>query len=379
LRVAINAQLLSFKDDYRQAGVSNYIYQLVNNVPRLDPQNQYFAYLNTSSGAETVKADNLTPIATHLPTSRPPFRILWEQTLFPLSLRSRQADLVHCPMHVLPFLSRRRRKVVTIHDLAFMTFPGSHKRWNRLYLRLFTRWSLGQADRVIAVSESTRREIVRLFGMPRRMIDVVYNGVDERFAPQPAAAVERFRREKGLPSRFILYLGTLEPRKNVEALLRAYAAARKTLPQDVKLVVAGGKGWGYEPVFETAEKLDLGDTLQFPGFVPDDELPLWYSAAEIFVYPSLYEGFGLPPLEAMACGTPVIASNSTSLPEVVGDAGILVSPHDDDALRDAILRVAGDQSLREEMSRKGIERAAMFSWVETAIKTIRVYHAAMST
>jgi glycosyltransferase involved in cell wall biosynthesis len=210
-------------------------------------------------------------------------------------------------------------------------------------------------------------------------VDVVYCGVDERFHPRDPAVVAAFRREKHLPERFILFLGTLEPRKNVVSLLEAYA---RLVASDggawPVLVVAGAKGWFYKKIFATVERLNLADKVLFPGYVPEKEKPLWYNAAETFVYPSLFEGFGLPPLEAMACGTPVIVSDTSSLPEVVGEAGIRVPPDDVVALAEAMAATLDDSAARAEWRKRGLARAARFSWHKTAQQTVCVYERALN-
>ncbi|MCX7707335.1 MAG: glycosyltransferase family 4 protein, partial [Anaerolineae bacterium] len=208
----------------------------------------------------------------------------------------------------------------------------------------------------------------------RDRVITVYNGVDDAFCPADPAAVAAFRRARGLPDRFILFLGTLEPRKNLGALLRAYAAVRTRSGEGTpKLVIAGGKGWFYERILTEVDVLGLGDDVIFPGYVAADELPWWYRAAELFVYPSRFEGFGLPVLEAMACGTPVITTTSSSLPEVAGDAAILVDPDDVSALSDAMERLLADPDLRSALRAAGLQRAARFSWKRTAAETARVH------
>jgi glycosyltransferase involved in cell wall biosynthesis len=194
-----------------------------------------------------------------------------------------------------------------------------------------------------------------------------------------AAALADLRRRRGLPEHMILYVGTLEPRKNLVTLLEAYARCRgETSPESPwpPLVLAGGKGWGYEAIFAAVERLGLSEAVLLPGFVPHGELPLWYSAADIFVYPSLYEGFGLPVLEALACGTPVITSNVSSLPEVAGEAGLLVDPTDAEALAEALRQVWRDADLRQEMRTRGLAQAARFSLAALARQTMTVYQEA---
>jgi glycosyltransferase involved in cell wall biosynthesis len=244
-------------------------------------------------------------------------------------------------------------------------------------LSLFTALSARRARRVIAISESTKRDVVKLLGVPPDRVYVVYCGVDDTFRPLPAADVAQFRRERALPDRFILFLGTLEPRKNVKTLVQAYGRWRVAESDVPKLVVAGGKGWFYDQIFAEVERLGLTGEVIFPGYVMQQELPLWYNASDIFVYPSRYEGFGLPVLEAMTCGTPVVTTNVASLPEVAGDAALLVSPDDEAQLLDAMRRASSDGSLRQEMVTKGLARAADFTWARTARQTLDAYDRAL--
>jgi glycosyltransferase involved in cell wall biosynthesis len=225
------------------------------------------------------------------------------------------------------------------------------------------------------VSESTKRDLVHHYGLSPGKVDVVYNGVDADFRPLPPAQIASFRAKQGLADRFILFLGTLEPRKNVTGLIEAYA---RLSPPRPPLVLVGGKGWLYDTVFARVEALGLSGDVHFVGYVPAEDLPLWYNAATVFVYPSLYEGFGLPPLEAMACGTPVVVSAASSLPEVVGEAGLLVDPERVEALAEAIERMIADSDLREEMRSAGLARAAGFSWEATASGTVRTYRRALA-
>jgi glycosyltransferase involved in cell wall biosynthesis len=268
--------------------------------------------------------------------------------------------------------------VITVHDLSFLRYPERFRPANRLYLSTMTRLSCRRARRVIAVSQATADEIVRLLGVSAAHIDVIPHGVEhDRFQPVPAAELHGFRHEKDLPERFILYLGTLEPRKNILTLLEAYGRTQ-AFREAVPLVIAGGKGWYYEEIFERVEQLGLTDAVRFPGFVPDAEIPLWYNAATVFVYPSIYEGFGLPLLEAMACGTPVIGSTASSIPEVVQGAGLLVAPDDVDQLSDSLDRVVQDRNLRADLSERGRARSASFTWQATAVATAASYRRALS-
>jgi glycosyltransferase involved in cell wall biosynthesis len=266
--------------------------------------------------------------------------------------------------------------VVTIHDLSFLRYPEGFRKQNRLYLSSFTQWSVQRARRVIAVSESTKRDVVHHYGISPDIVDVVHNGVDPCFQPLPASETTTFRARQGLPERFLLFVGTLEPRKNVIHLIESYAQLAADRPP---LMLVGGKGWFYDEIFARVETLGLDDNVRYVGFVPPEDLPKWYNAATLLVYPSLYEGFGLPPLEAMACGTPVVTSTASSLPEVVGEAGLLVDPTDTEALTDAMNRVLGDQELQHEMGSAGLIQAQGFSWQKSARRTADSYRRALST
>jgi glycosyltransferase involved in cell wall biosynthesis len=239
-----------------------------------------------------------------------------------------------------------------------------------------TRLSARRAARVIAVSAHTASDVVARLGVPPERVAVVPNAVGEEFRPEPDARVlAEFRAAKGLPERFVLFVGTLEPRKNVAGLLRAFARVAAAEPE-VPLVIAGGKGWLYDEIFALHKQLGLGDRVRFTGYAAAEELPRLYAAATVFVYPSFYEGFGLPPLEAMACGTPVVASNASSLPEVVGEAGLTVDPRDEGALAAALLLLLRDPDRRAALRAAGLARAAGFSWARTVRETRAVYESA---
>jgi glycosyltransferase involved in cell wall biosynthesis len=303
----------------------------------------------------------------------PLIRILWEQAVLPFQLVKEGIDLVHSLAFVQP-LFNPCPGVVTIYDLSFLLFPEGFNPWKRLYLRFMAPYSARSSQRVIALSQSTKSDLTRLLGIPQEKIEVIPCGVDPRFRPLNGTLISQFRQRRGLPERMILFVGTIEQRKNVRLLLEAYAQIKKDIPH--ALVLAGAKGWGAEGVFAQAERLGLTDLI-FAGYVEQEELPLWYNAADLLAYLSLYEGFGLPPLEAMASGTPVVTSNISSLPEVVGDAGVLVDPQDAEVIARAMLKVLRDRGLQEEMRKRGLERAKRFTWQGAAEETVRVYEEAM--
>lgn len=368
-RIGLNAQLLSLDHSYRSAGVSRYVRALLEHLPAADAGLSYHAFL----GDPRVACPGWTRHATRWPTARPAARILWEQLVQPWEAAHWRLDLLHAPVYVGP-LAGRCPLVVSIHDLSFFRYPELFRPANRRYLQPFTRATARRARVVLASSQSTGRDVVEILGVPDERVRVVPLGVGDRMRPvDDAGALERFRRERDLPARVILYVGTLEPRKNLVTLVEAFARLAGRPGFAHTLVIAGGKGWYYEEIDAAVDRLGLRGRVLFPGYVPDGELRLWYAAADLFVYPSLYEGFGLPPLEAMACGTPVVTSDASCLPEVVGDAGLLVPPRDVDALAGAMGRVLGDEDLAARCRALGRERAGRFSWAECAGRTAAVY------
>ena len=363
MHVAINAQLVSFSESYHNSGISRYTYRLVAGLSQREGDQRYTVFINARdvSGAAGLSTDRLRLVASQRPIDHPAQRILWEQRVLPRLLRRLGVDVFHAPANVLP-PRLPCASVLTIHDLSFIHYPQFFRPTRRIYQRIFTARSARAATLVLAVSQSTRRDLIEHMEVSPGRIRVVYPAIEERFQPSPdPAVVASFRRERGLPERFLLYLGNLEPRKNVAGLVEAYARLRAADPDAPPLVVAGGKGWFYQTVFERVRALDLERAITFAGYVRDEEQPLWYAAAELFIYPSYFEGFGLPVAEAMACGAPVITSNVSSLPEVAGDVAVQVDPHDSGALAHAMQSVLGDEQARQRMAAEGPRWARQFS------------------
>lgn len=364
--VAFNAQLLSGAASYRAAGIAGYIANLLRRLPEGDPGLSYAALLGEGTLPEGLAVRS---VRTHLPTQRPTVRILWEQLVLPAVLRRIGATLLHAPAFVGPLFSACPQ-VITVHDLSFLRHPHFFRRSNRLYLSALTKPACRRAAALIAGSEFIAQEITTLLGVPRERIHVIYHGIDPSFHPLPAAEVAAFKQQTGLPERFILYLGTLEPRKNLRRLVRAFAR----LPlRDVHLILAGGKGWFYEEVFAEVERLGIQDRVHFPGYVAPETLNLWYNAAEASAYLSLYEGFGFPVLEALACGVPTLTSATASLKEAAGDGALLAPPEDEAAIADGLLRLLSDADLRADLRQRGLRHAQQFSWDKTAHQTTTVY------
>jgi glycosyltransferase involved in cell wall biosynthesis len=289
-----------------------------------------------------------------------------------VELATGPVDIFHSPDFILPPV-RRAKTLVTVHDLSFIRVPECADPNLRAYLNKVVPRSVDRADLILADSQNTKDDLVELLSAESDRIEVVYPGVEERFRPiEHQALLEGVRRRYNLPPRFVLGLGTLQPRKNFITLIEAFADLRFAIC-DLHLVIVGGKGWLYEGIFATVERLGLEDKVVFPGFVADEALPALYNLADLFVFPSLYEGFGLPPLEAMACGTPVVTSNSSSLPEVVDEAGLMVEATDIETLTEAMKRVLEDSALRARMIAKGLEQARKFTWEKAAAKLLSLY------
>ncbi len=296
-------------------------------------------------------------------------KLFWPNLVLPRCAQRDGFDLVHATSHYGTFVGCDYRNVITVHDVTPVTHPETHGGLQVFYHRHVLPRVLRRADAVIAISESTKRDIIQCYGLPEAKIRVIHHGVEERFSPKAGAVGEFYRM---LPERYILNIGTLEARKNLPRLLEAFASARKRgLPH--KLLIGGASGWRLSNLAAIVERLGLEDAVVFLGFVEDRDLPALYARADFFVYPSLYEGFGMPILEAMASGTPVITSNCSSMPEVAGDAALLVDPRDPADIAAKMLALAGSAELREDLRLKGIANASRFTWRETAQRTLAVY------
>jgi len=301
----------------------------------------------------------------------PAVRLVWEQLIFPGLLWKMGVDLLHSLHYTLPF-GCKQPVVVTFHDMTFFLYPKLHTLSKRLFFRFMIPRSAHRADALIAVSENTRQDIIRLLGVKPDKIMTVPLGLAPAFRPihNPDALVV-IRQRYHLPERFILFVGLIEPRKNLPSLLRALRIAGQKAP--CHLVVVGEPGWQVKSVYRLIQNLDLMGRVHFTGYVPVEDLPGVYNLADLLVYPSFYEGFGLPVLEAMGCGLPVIASNTASLPEITGEAGFLLPPGEDGLFAQAVLELLADKEARRRFSELGQQRAAAFTWQRAAQSTLDVY------
>ena len=307
-----------------------------------------------------------------VPTVNPLARIVWEQTGLPASAASRRVRLLHGTVNVIP-MAFPGATVATVHDLSFLRLPDQFPRMKANYLRYAVDLSARRATHLIAVSEHTRRDVIELLHVPEERISVVYSGASPDFRPLPHSACVEFRRRHFDGRPLILHVGTLQPRKNVDVLIRSFAHLRRTRDIPHVLALVGARGWMYRELFDLVVREGVSEHVRFVDFVPSGDLPLWYNSADLFAYPSAYEGFGLPVLEAMACGVPVITSAASALAELAGEAAVTVSPGSQEALQLALIRVLDDEQLRADLSRRGLVRAAEFTWSRTARDTAAIY------
>lgn len=348
-----------------RTGTENYSLFLIRALLELDQRNRYRLYFNQTPDSA------LFPPTENVEVKAMPFLRLWTHVRLSWEMAFHAPDVLFVPAHVLP-LVHPRRSVVTIHDLGYLYYPQAYTSWARWYLRWSTSYNARAAAHIIADSEASKRDLLQHCQTPSDKITVIYPGHDPSFAPvRDQAHLAEVCARYGLPATYVLYVGTLQPRKNLMGLLNAIAALIEQ-GRDVHLVIAGKKGWLYEPLFAHVQQLGLEERVHFIGYVPQEDLPALLSEARVFVLPSFYEGFGLPVLEAMACGTPVVCSNASSLPEVAGDAAILVNPHDIAELAQALGRILDDDELHHQLVQQGLCQVRHFSWEKCAQQTLQV-------
>jgi glycosyltransferase involved in cell wall biosynthesis len=352
-----------------RTGVGYYTEHLLEHLVTCTSDDEWMVVSNRS--VETTQ-----PLPAHVRVSTSPWRVprlVWMQTLVPRELRRLGADVVHFTNGMMPIASSIPT-VVTIHDMSLTLYPRYHPPRRVLLNRPLVNLAARRADAIITVSESARRDIVRLYGVAPSRVHVVHEAAAPHFTRVvDPGRLQRVRTDYGLNDRFILYVGTIEPRKNLPMLIEAFARRKRSGNLPHQLVCAGPYGWLCADVERLIDRLHLRDQIRFTGYVSFDDLPALYSMAEIFVFPSVYEGFGLPVIEAMACGTPVITADVPALTEVAGGAAVHVASLDVEALGDALVALAGDRERRADLSARGLERARAFSWRRAALETLAVY------
>jgi glycosyltransferase involved in cell wall biosynthesis len=361
----------------RQGGNETYIKNLIKALAEIDGENRYTIYLANSAAAREWSGRYPNFTVRLLPPPTPLVRV---PVALAFELRIRPVDLLHVQYTAPPFCPAP--VIATIHDLAFEHMPETFTRRGSFQLKLTVRKTARKAARIATVSEYSRLDLIRTYKLPPEKVVITYNGVEPRFSPRESYVneTEAIGRRFGIERHFLLAVGSLQPRKNLVRLIRAYSKLRSESDDFThQLVIVGRKLWLADEIFTEVSRQKWSKDVILTDYVKDEDLPALYRAADIFVYPSLFEGFGLPPLEAMACGTPVITSNTSSLPEVVGDAAVLIDPYDHQDLAGALLKVVRDTPLRARMRDMGIEQAKKFTWHAAAEKTLELYRESFSS
>ena len=358
----------------KHAGLGRYAGEVARALAARQPQLDLSLFYNRQGQAELPDYLRHLPHKTVNMGNKPWRMLVWLSQLshWPLDKTFGATEIFHATNHLLAHFGRART-VYTLHDLIFLHFPEYHLAYNRWYLTLTMPLYLRAADMIVTPSECSKQDAIKFYSLPESKIKVIYEAPAPTFKPLTNSAdLARVQQTYHLPDKFILHVATIEPRKNLSRLLDAFKPLLADWP-DLKLVLVGKKGWLYESFFQYLQQLGLRDCVIFPGYVEEADLPAFFQLAAAFAFPSLYEGFGLGPLEAMACGTPVVCSNSSSLPEVVGEAGLLVNPTDTAGLSAALRRVLTDSDLRADLSQRGLAQAQNFSWQKAANELEQVY------
>ena len=364
MRVAIDVRKLN---DF---GIGTYVRNLVRQLARLDHDTDYVLLCRRDdAGFAASLGENFRTVVQEAPNYS-----IREQLMVPLSLGRSGATLFHAPHYVLPPLAPCRA-IVTIHDCIHLRFPQYlPNRLAHVYARAQIWSATRRARRILTVSHASKQDIIRFFDVPETRISVIPNAIDERFRQAPADAdLVRVRERYQLPERFIMYAGNVKPHKNLERLIDAFVAVRRRGFDNLGLLLSGSEVSRYATLRRAVHRYNLHKHVRFLGYQTAETLAVLYRLADVFVFPSLYEGFGLSPLEAIASGTPVVASNVSSLPEVLGDAAVLVDPLEPGSIADGITRVLEDDALRAELRRKGLARAGRFSWERSVKQVRRIY------
>jgi len=376
MHVVLDARYLS----RTQSGVGHYTQRLIGGLAAIDVANRYTCIVVRDGPGLPVVQPNIECWPTSISFEDHLRGDLWLLGYLPVRLRRLRADVYHGPAVFLPLIKLGYRTVVTVHDLVSFLFPSTVPRKYSLYMRLMTRLAVRSADRIIAVSGATKEDLSRVLGVPDARVAVIHEAVAPEFTvPTTPAAVEAVARRYGIRAPYCLFVGNLEPRKNLARLIEAFALVRARRRSATgpcpQLVVAGTRGWLYSGIFRAVERHGVTGDIVFTGYVAPADLPALYAGAACFVFPSLYEGFGLPVLEAMAVGTPVVASRVGAIPEVAGDAAILVDAQKAEEIAGAIEAVLDDGGLRRDLAARGRARARRFTWENVARQTLAVYEA----
>lgn len=354
---------------YRVGGISTYIKRTIQALEQLDISNQYTIFHSRKAKDSLVTRFNHAKLWT-------PSHHKIERLALSVELFRHKLDLYHSPDFIPPIRGAKRH-IITVHDLTFLHYPQYLTSDSRAYYNDQIEVAVNQADHILSDSEATKRDLIDMLNVPAEKITVHMLGVDEKFQPLPQEKLETVRKELDIPSNYMLFVGTFEPRKNIIGLLKSYRDLRSQLPDAPSLLLVGRRGWLFDETMAKLGELGIKEHVVWRDNVSDEQLPAVYNMAQVLVTPSFYEGFGLPALEAMACGTVPIVSNRSSLPEIVGDVGLQIDPDNLDTLTDALYKTITDSDWRKSQEAAAIKRAAIFKWEETAKIVLNTYQSVL--
>ncbi|MFH2104681.1 MAG: glycosyltransferase family 1 protein [Parcubacteria group bacterium] len=370
MKIGIDCRTILDPKHGELAGVGHYTYFLLENLLKIDSQNKYVLFFDPRIGdAKYFERKNVEIKYFPNPERKKYLPVVYSHLWIARHLQKQKLDIFHSPASTVP-LAYSGKSVVTIHDLAIYHKPEWFPKGQKFSTRIAVPQTIRQARKIIAVSEFTKKDIIKYFDIPDEKIVVVYNGVEKA----PADNKEDVKKKFGIEQDFIISVSTLQPRKNIEGLIKAYDSLRSSsVFKNHQLVIAGGKGWKYDEIFQLVKKLGLTKKVIFTDYISKQDKFALLKEASLLVFPSFYEGFGLSILEAMQQGTPVVTSNITSMPEVAGEAGLLVDPYKETSLARGIKKVLTDKQLQQKMIKSGLAQAKKFSWQATAERTFEVY------
>jgi len=362
-----------------RSGVGYYVTNLIKEFQSIDQENDYCLISNNGSyGAEFKDHPNFHHCTTRVSNEDHIIGDLWESLYLPKFLERRGVQVFHGPAFMIPLRKGKTRTVVSIHDIVAYRKPETIPLKYSLYMKLLIRLVSAKADKIISPSLSTKNDLIERLGVPDEKIQVIYDAASKRFAPPGEPRPLEIKKKFGIRDRYMLFAGNLEPRKNLIRLMKAFDLASGALGDEYQLVICGKKGWLFRDILRTYEELTRDNrNIILTNYVSEDDLLKLYQCADMFVFPTLYEGFGLPPLEAMSCGVPLITSNVSSLPEIAGDAALLVDPFNTEEICAAMVKMATSEELRRSLREKGIRQAARFSWTTTAQQTLEAYRSVL--
>ncbi|MFC1925769.1 glycosyltransferase family 4 protein [Chloroflexota bacterium] len=366
--MALRIGIMARGDSAAVGGVNRYIANIIPALLSIDQRNEYVVYYDHPShlGENPAAIEKVIKL---------PSKMLYDHVALPMQTRRDKIDVLFCTKNVVPPLVSCK-SVVTVHDLGYMVDKKHYHPLDTLYMNLAIRWSMRKGSAIIAISQNTKKDLISLLGTKEEKIHCVYFGINSEYRPiENREYLEGVRDKYDLPSEFILAISSLQRRKNLPNLVKAFSLVKERPNVNHKLVIIGVPLWQNSSVFDEINTSPVKDEIMWLKYVPEEDLPAIYNLASALAFPSLYEGFGFPLLESMACGCPVICSNTSSLPEIAGDAAVLIDPMSVEQLADGIISILSDDSLREDLTNKGLERASNFTWEKTAKETLNVFEA----